>query len=109
MENYLEVIETLKIFGRIFILSWFITRFEPLQWFINEFFSFHFNEKWKELNQVKEKFKFLLETLITCMKCTSFWLSLILTEDIYIAALSAFISMLYEKTIGNWEKKIKFK
>lgn len=107
--NYLEIIDIFIILSKIFILSWFVTRFEPLQWFIDQFFSFKFNEKWNDLNEIKNKSHFLITTLTTCMKCTSFWLSLIITGDIYVSALSSFIAMLYEKTIGNWEKKIKFK
>jgi hypothetical protein len=112
MQNFFELSETielLKIFGKVFILSWFITRFEPLQWFISKLFLIEFSEKFNKLNKIKNELKFLLETLTTCMKCTSFWLALILTQDIYLSSISSFIGMLYEKTIGKWETKIKFK
>lgn len=78
---------------KIFFLSWFIVRFEPLQWILDLL-----------PNNI---FKYVIITMTTCLKCTNFWLGLILTQDILLASCMAFTGMLYEKTIGSWETKIK--
>jgi hypothetical protein len=87
MENYI-------LLAKLFFVCWFITRFEPIQWFIellpNSFI------------------KNIIIILTTCLKCCSFWLSLAFTGDIFIASIMAFVGMLYEKTIGKWETTIKF-
>lgn len=83
--------------SKIFLISWFITRFEPIEWFIDWIFK-------------PSLFKDRLKTLMTCIKCTSFWVGLMLTHGgIYIAILSSLLAMFYDKTIGEWEKKIKWK
>lgn len=77
----------------IWIISWFITRFEPLQMIL-------------ELLPNKLIYN-LFKLLVTCLKCVSFWITLIMTEDIFLAALIAFISFWYDKIIGPQERKVK--
>jgi hypothetical protein len=79
---------------KVFFLSWMIVRFEPLGWILDLL--------------PKGLPKYLLIVLTTCLKCSNFWLGLILTGDIFISSGLAFIGMLYEKTIGKWETTIKF-
>jgi hypothetical protein len=79
---------------KIFLLSWFIVRFEPIQWCL-------------ELLP-NNLFKWILVVMTTCLKCSNFWIGLFLTGNIFISSGMAFIGMLYEKTIGKWETKIKF-
>jgi uncharacterized membrane protein YjgN (DUF898 family) len=85
----------LEILLWTFLLSWLVSRFEPLQWFIKLF--------------PNNKFRFLIETLTSCIKCVSLYVCFILSFNIFLPAMSSFIAMLYDKTIGSWETKIKFK
>lgn len=86
--------ELLLSLGKTLILSWLVTRFEPLQWLINLL--------------PDKKIKFLIQDATTCMKCMSLYLGLMIFGDIYIAALASFLSVIYMKTLGVWEQKVKF-
>jgi len=86
---------TLECVVWTFMISWLISRFEPLQWFIKIF--------------PNNKLRFLIETLTTCIKCVSLYMGLIISGNIFLPAFSSFIAMIYDKTIGQWETKIKFK
>ena len=77
----------------IWIVSWFITRFEPLQMLL-EFVP----------NKLIPN---LFKLLITCLKCTSFWITLIYTQNIVFASGMAFISFFYDKFIGPIERKVR--
>ena len=77
----------------IWLVSWFITRFEPLQMIL-------------ELMPNK-LLPNLFKLLITCLKCTSFWLTLIYTQNIVLASGMAFISFFYDKFIGPIERKVR--
>lgn len=86
--------ELLLSLGKTLVLSWLVTRFEPLQWLINLL--------------PDKKIKFLIQDATTCMKCMSLYLGLMIFGDIYIAALASFLSVIYMKTLGVWEQKVKF-
>lgn len=79
---------------KIFLLSWVLVRFEPIQWFI-------------ELlpNNI---IKYTVVLLTSCLKCSNFWIGFLLSGDIFIGAGMSFFGMLYEKTLGKWETKIEF-
>lgn len=77
----------------IWIICWFITHFEPLHMIL-------------ELLPNKLVYN-LFKLLLTCLKCVSFWMTLIWTKDIFLAALMAFISFWYDKVIGPEERKVK--
>jgi hypothetical protein len=49
----------------------------------------------------------LFKLLITCLKCLTFWVTLVWTENMMMAALMAFISFWYDKWIGPEERKVK--
>jgi hypothetical protein len=84
------MIETLL---SIWLVSWFITRFEPLQMVL-------------ELLPNKLILN-LFKLLVTCLKCVNFWATLIWTENIVLASAMAFISFWYDKFIGPLERKIR--
>lgn len=84
------IIETLI---SIWLLSWFITRFEPLQMVL-------------ELLPNKLVFN-LVKLLTTCIKCVSFWITLGYTQNIIYASGIAFVSFWYDKWIGPIERRIK--
>jgi hypothetical protein len=77
----------------IWLVSWFITRFEPLQMVL-------------ELMPNKLIYN-LFKLLITCLKCVSFWLTLTYTQNIVLASGMAFISFFYDKFIGPIERKVR--
>lgn len=88
--------ETILIYlGKTLLMSWLVTRFEPLQWILDLL--------------PNNKVKFLLQDATTCMKCMSLYLGLVISGDIYVAALASLLSVFYNKTIGEWEQKVKFK
>jgi len=77
----------------IWLVSWFITHFEPLQMVL-------------ELlpNKLLPN---LFKLLITCLKCVSFWLTLAYTGNVVYASGMAFISFFYDKFIGPIERKVR--
>jgi hypothetical protein len=77
----------------IWLVSWFITRFEPLQMIL-------------ELLPNK-LIPNLFKLLITCLKCVSFWLTLVWTQNIVLASGIAFVSFFYDKFIGPIERKVR--
>ena len=77
----------------IWLVSWFITRFEPLQMVL-------------ELLPNKLLFN-LFKLLITCLKCVSFWITLVYTQNIVLASGIAFVSFFYDKFIGPIERKVR--
>ena len=77
----------------IWLVSWFITRFEPLQMVL-------------ELLPNK-LIPNLFKLLVTCLKCVSFWLTLLWTGNIVYASGMAFISFFYDKFIGPIERKVR--
>lgn len=77
----------------IWLVSWFITRFEPLQ---------------MTLELLPNKLIYnLFKLLITCLKCVSFWLTLGYTQNIVYASAMAFVSFWYDKFIGPQERKVR--
>ena len=79
--------------SQVFILSWLITRFSPLQMIL-------------ELLPDKLLFN-MIQLLFSCCMCVSFWTCLIVTQDIYLSSLSAFIGFWYDKILGFYEKRIR--
>lgn len=77
----------------IFILSWTITHFEP----------FHMVLELLPNKLIPN----LIKLLLTCLKCVTFWLSLILTHDIYVASTLCFVAFFYDKFIGPIERKVR--
>ena len=74
------------IFLQVFFYSWLITHFQPLKELIN----------WIKPN----RFNYIIKSLFkvpTCMFCCGFWLMLILTGNIFYAAIIAFINFWYGK------------
>ena len=79
--------------GQVLILSWLIKRFKPLEMMLelipdNLFFN-------------------LIQLLLSCLMCVSFWTALIITGDIYISAFISFIAFWYEKLLGFYERRVR--
>jgi hypothetical protein len=81
--------------GKTLILSWLVTRYEPIQWVIDTIPS--------------GRIKSVIQDATTCMKCMSLYIGLLISGSIYVAALASLLSVFYNKTIGEWEQKVKFK
>jgi hypothetical protein len=78
---------------KIFLVSWFITRFQPLK---------------MALAFLPDKLIWnIIRLLFSCIMCLSFWSGLGLTGDIIFASAMAFISFWYDKVIGFYEDRIK--
>lgn len=81
--------------GKILLLSWVITRFKPIQIII-------------ELLPDNLLFN-LVKLLLTCAMCVSFWLTLSLTQDVYLASLNAFILFWYDKIFAYYENRVRLR
>lgn len=78
---------------KIFIVSWLISRFEPIH---------------MVLETLPNKLVYnLIRLVLTCLKCLAFWITLSLTQDIFLASLMAFIGFWYDKIIGRIENKVR--
>lgn len=82
----------LLIIGKIMLLGFTMSRFEPLRMVLdllpdNLFFN-------------------LLRLLLSCSKCIAFWSGIIL-GGVWIAMLASFLMVIFEKTIGSWIDEIK--
>jgi hypothetical protein len=81
------------ILFKIFMISWFISRFEPIH---------------MTLEALPNKLVYnLIRLILTCLKCLAFWITLTLTQDIFLASLMAFIGFWYDKIIGRIENKVR--
>lgn len=83
-----------------FILSWLITHFSPLKMLAELLLS-------KKMNPMVSILISIMTLPIYCLMCCSFWTGLILSGNIYIASLTAFIGFWYDKILGpteNYEK-----
>jgi hypothetical protein len=85
--------EIFLILGKVFILSWCLTRFKPVQWILDLL------PGWLVLN--------LVRLLLTCLQCSSFWIGLILSGDLYLASLSSFIGFWWDKLVSPTENRIR--
>lgn len=79
------------------LLSYLITRFTPFQNLLIKI-----NKRFNNL------FTNLLYELLSCLKCCSFWITLIMTGNIYVAIMCFIIAFFYDKKLSHWENKIKF-
>ena len=67
---------------KILLLGWFVSSFEPLSWLLNEI-------KWLWP-------KLILITITGCFKCSSFFIGLILSQDMWIALTASVIASILQ-------------
>ena len=67
---------------KVFLITWFITHFEPLQ------------ERIERLYLIKRLEKLI--DILTCFKCLSFWSVLIVTWNVYYAIFASLTAYLYD-------------
>ena len=70
-------------------LAWFIVNFEPLQATIDYFF------KYKPTNTLAIH----IHSALGCIKCMSFWLTLICTFDFILACQAALLSFILDECL----------
>lgn len=85
--------ELALLLTKLFFISWFLTRFEPLH---------------MVLELLPDKLIYnLIKLLFTCIKCVLFWITLSITFDPFIASGMAFIGFWYDKFIAPLENKVR--
>jgi hypothetical protein len=67
---------------KILLLSWFVSHFQPLSWLLNEI-------KWLWP-------KLILIAVTGCFKCSSLFIGLILSQDIWTALTASVIASLLQ-------------
>jgi len=83
------------------LLAYFITRFEPLHWIIDEIKD----TKYKLFNIIIG----IIKLILTCSRCAALWLTLIISRDPYISIVASFVMVLIEKYILSYVEQIEFK
>jgi hypothetical protein len=69
-----------------FLLGWFATQFEPFKWL---------------LKPIKQYGIYVyLYKLVSCPKCSTFWITLIYTQNILIAITASFIADVYDRNFN---------
>ena len=85
---------TLYLITLTFLSAWFVVSFTPLHSIF--YLLKEATVKYKLINF----FIALTHTIISCQKCTAFWLGLLITGDVFLALISSFISYIYESKIS---------
>jgi len=73
------------LISKIIILTWFITEIPGVIHTIKDNFNI-----WK-----------LLKLIVTCMKCLSFWITLVVTQDIFIASATSWLAWQFDKHLNK--------
>ena len=96
----ITILFSYTILIKIFFLSWFIINFEPFKMILNFILV-------KMARLFKNKQNFYINmcshivNIFECYKCTNFWVALLLTGNIFIAAFMAFAGDWYKKLISK--------
>lgn len=80
---------------KLFLFSWLITRFKPLQMLLEVLPD----------NLLLN----IIRLLLTCLMCFGFWASLIWTGDMFISTIVAFVGFWYDKIIGFYEDRVRLR
>ena len=69
-----------------FLLGWFLVNFEPFKWV---------------LKPLKHYGIYLyLYKLVSCPKCSTFWITLLYTQNIIIAIAASFVADVYDRNFN---------
>lgn len=69
-----------------FLLGWFATQFSPFKWL---------------LKPIKQYGIYLyLYKLVSCPKCSTFWITLVYTQNIILAIAASFIADMWDKHLN---------
>lgn len=69
-----------------FLLGWFATQFEPFKWI---------------LRPIKQYGIYVyLYKLVSCPKCSTFWITLVYTQNIILAISASFLADMWDKHLN---------
>ena len=103
-ENLLTL-TTLNTIIKIFVISWFITRFQPIQVYIGGVLEGINEGLFKRKPTIYTLFGLLIKP-ISCIKCCAFWLGLITTGNIFISIIVSIIAHHYDKVDATQKIKL---
>lgn len=93
MTTLLTFLPFLIMLGQIFLLSYTVSRFQPLH---------------LVLDLLPDNLVFnLFRLLLTCSKCLGLWVGVFISGDIYTAMIASLIMTVFEKTIGAWIDQVR--
>jgi hypothetical protein len=78
-----------KFYILLYGIAWLFTNFEPLQDWLDNLL----------LKKPTNKIKINLNTILTCQKCFTFWLFLIITLNPLVTLTAAMIAQIHSKII----------
>jgi hypothetical protein len=70
-----------------FLLGWFVVNFEPFKWLLKPI---------KQYGIYKYLYK-----MVSCPKCSTFWITLIYTQNIILAITASFIADVYDRNFNS--------
>jgi hypothetical protein len=92
----MTLLTTIITLTKCFLLAFTIVKFDPL-WMIVETLPENLilpgSRKW-------------ILTALRCLSCITFWTTLIVTRDIWLASLMYYLASIYTKTLMPWHNKI---
>lgn len=103
-ENLLTL-TTLNTIIKLFVISWFITRFQPIQVYIGGVLEGINEGLFKKRPSIYTLFGLLIKP-ISCIKCCAFWLGLITTGNIFISIIVSIIAHHYDKVDATQKIKL---
>lgn len=85
------------------LIAFVITRFEPKNYILDNILNLLKFYKTK-LTTTLSVIILTIYLLIDCLKCTTFWLSLFITHNIYFASIGFIIAFIYDRYLSGWER-----
>lgn len=92
------ILSFLILVGQICLTSYTVTRFEPLQRIVSKFLT--------NSNSDRLGFKGALGKVLSCVRCLSLWVGIIVFGNVWAAMLASLIMFIYDKNFSTWENKI---
>lgn len=87
------------------LIGWMITHFEPIQTYIGGSLEGINIGLFSNKKFIYGIFGRMIKVL-TCQKCSTFWSTLIISNNLYIAIIGAIIAYHYDKWNGNMKIKL---
>lgn len=75
---------------KIIPLAWFLATFSPWQDFLERYIK----------KRIPQSLGYL-RVALSCFMCHSFWMTLAVTQDIFLAAGAAMIASTYDRIVGS--------
>lgn len=96
----------IELLGYAAVGYWAAKWFEPLQWVKDRFFDIFNTTVARMFNRPNFQFKY--DYVLYCPKCVTFWGTLIYTQNIFDACISALLAYMITFTINqinnNWDE-----